>query len=133
VTTFGQDMTTWLSYSLNQVIGPSITGKFIAILDKNEDLTGEQNSFNGFLTGVHFTYFVSSRTEILMGGTYEYQYYTADREHDNVWTGRLELSYHFTDTLIGRLLYQYQNRNTNIHNNSYYENMFTVTISKFFP
>ncbi|MEI8340016.1 MAG: hypothetical protein WCH43_00580 [Verrucomicrobiota bacterium] len=133
VNTFGQEMSTWLSYTISQTLGPSLTGQLIAMGAKVEDLTGGGNSYNDFLTGVQLTYIVSPRTEIRATGTYQRQNYTFYDQFLNVWTGRLELSYHISDTLIAEILYQYQNRSSDIPNNGYYENMVTLSISKFFP
>lgn len=133
VNLFGQELTTQVGYSINQVIGPSITGNLYAVGQQIEDLTGNNNSYNELLTGIKFSYFVSPRTDISVWGSYEYQYYTHYREYLDFWTGRFELDYHFTDTLIGRFLYQYRNRATNIPNNAFYENMIYVSLSKYFP
>jgi hypothetical protein len=136
--TFDQQIATGLAYSITQVIGPSITGELIAMWAKVDALNANQNSFNDFLAGVQLTYFVSPRTEIRIAGTYQREYYPNlqignQNEYQNIWTGQAELSYHFTDTLIGNLLYQYTNQDTNLPENGYYENLVLVTISKFFP
>ena len=130
---FGQEISSWAGYRLTQVLGPSMTGYFFAGGAKVEDLTGGNNSFNDFISGILVTYFVSPRTDISVVGIYQYEEYPYYKESLNVWTGRFDLAYHFTDTLIGRLVYQYRNRNTNIPNNGFYENMVFLSLSKYFP
>jgi len=132
LSTFDQEIYTHATYSLSQVLGPSITGRFIAIAEKVEDLTGGRNSYNNLWGGLRFTYFISPRTEVQAVGAYQYQYYTSYNQYLNVWTGQIILNYHFSDIWMGRLLYQYQERNTDLPNNSYYENKVMLTFSRFF-
>ena len=133
VNTFDQEMYTHLHYSLNQVIGPSVTGQLFAMGEKVEDLTGGNNAFNNLLAGLRFTYYVSPRTQIRASGTYQYEYYPYFTQYLHVWTGQVELYYRFSDLWTGHLLYQYQNRSTDIPNNGYYENMVMLTLSRYFP
>ena len=47
-------------------------------------------------------------------------------------TGLAQVSHFFTDTFLARLLYQYQQRESDFQDDNYYENLVFFSLTKFF-
>jgi hypothetical protein len=48
------------------------------------------------------------------------------------WQGRAELDYNFTDTLRLQLIYQYQQSQSQLIGENYRENLFFISLTKYF-
>lgn len=122
-----------LGYNLHQVIGPRVNADFYATKVRAEEYYGDssQNTIRDeYHLGLRLIYNVGPRTSL--GLTGEYTDVTAPDE-TTWWIGRAELGYNFTDTLNLHFVYQYQKRSSNVFQDSYTENLFFLSLSKYFP
>jgi uncharacterized protein (PEP-CTERM system associated) len=95
-----------------------------------EDLSGVSEERQEFRSGIRLAWQPGPKTRVRLSGTYTELDGGEDR-HTEVWTGRLELGYHFTDTLLARLVYQYQTRSSNREEDTYQENLVFLSLTKF--
>lgn len=121
-----------LGYRVEQVLGPKIRGVAFASYSKVDDLGDDRFDRNEWRTGVRLTLEPGPRTTFRLSGIYTERDSNGEFGNRQTWTGRLELTYRFTDTLVSRLLYQYQTRDSNRRTDSYDENLVFLTISKYF-
>ena len=59
-------------------------------------------------------------------------YTHTDPTNTETWIGRLDLDYNFTDTLLGRFSYQHWESTSSIFDLNYSENLFFVSLTKYF-
>lgn len=130
---FNDEFYTRVTYRLRQVLGPRLSGEAFVSYGTVEDLLGEYSSREELRTGARISALLGPRTRLNIGGTYTRIDGSEAFRLSETWTGRLELSYRFTDTLLSRLLYQYQQRDSSREDDSYYENLVYLTITKYFP
>ena len=117
-------------YRLDQVLGPDLSADAFVSLGTIEDLDGISEKREEFRTGVRLAWQPGPKTRVRLSGIYSETDGANDR-HIEVWTGRLELGYHFNDTLLARLVYQYQTRDSNSEEDSYQENLVFLSLTKF--
>ena len=98
-----------------------------------EDLLNQYSARDEYRVGLRLQYQLGPRTSLSAAGIY------ANIVHDpfndansDTWTARLDLVHRFSDTIYGRLLYQYQVRDSTAPNDSYYENLVYLSLTKFF-
>lgn len=129
---FHEELTDHLTYRIRQVLGAKLTGEAFASYAQVEDLEDDRGDRDEFRTGIRLTSVLGPRTTVRLSGIYSVL--DADRSfgHRETWTGRLELTYRITDTFVSRLLYQYQERDSDRRGRSYYENLVFMTLTKYF-
>jgi hypothetical protein len=129
---FTNEYRTYAAYRLHQIIGPKLTGETFATIGTVEDLdTGDRR--DEFRTGVRVGAFLGPRTALRGSGIYSIVDSTnEDFGQRETWTLRLELTYHFTDSLFSRLVYQYQIRDSSRPGDSYDENLVFLSLTKYF-
>ncbi len=120
------------TYRLEQVLGPKVRGEAFVSYSQVDDLENDRFDRSEWKTGVRFTLEPGPRTTLRLSGIYTDREFNGNLGHRQTWAGRLELTYHFTDTVVARLLYQYQNRNSNRHGDSFDENLLLLTVTKYF-
>lgn len=124
------------TYHIHQILGPKLTADAYASIGTSEDLGDDGSNREQFRAGLRFTAYPGPRTTARLG--YTFSHITFDQSDDdeafdrNTHTVRLELAYRWTDTLQSRFIYQYQQRESNRDDDSYYENLIFVTLSKYF-
>ena len=118
------------SYSLQQVLGPDLSADAFVSKGSIEDLSGISEDRQELRTGVRLAWQPGPKTRIRLSGIYT-QLDGGEDRHTEVWTGRLEIGYHFTDTLLARLVYQYQTRDSTSQEDSYQENLVFLSLTKF--
>ncbi len=130
---FQDEIVTGATYTLHQILGPRLEGSLFATVAEVEDLTGEDSTRDEFRAGLRLAYTLGPRTVLQASGIYAKVLHDPNGDEDSdTWTGRLELRHRFTDTVYGRLLYQYQVRDSNQPGDSYYENLLYVSLTKYF-
>lgn len=132
VTDFDQEIATYASYELHQILGPGLNGSLFAhyanlVGNTRGNLSNERDEIRA---GVGLEYFVSPRTQIDFAATEAHITSSPNSQTQNTFTARLSLNYHFTDSFVSRLLYQYQRRESSVREGSYYENVVYFTLTK---
>jgi hypothetical protein len=83
--------------------------------------------------GLLFSTDATSKTSFRFGAIYHsVQYENAVIGTWNRWSGLVQMKHRFTDTFDGVLTYQYTERNSDLANDSYYENLLLLTLTKYF-
>jgi hypothetical protein len=60
------------------------------------------------------------------------EYTTGTLLHYDHWVASAQLNQYFTQSLLGQLTYQYQNRASSLANDSFYENVVFLSLTKYF-
>ena len=127
---FHDEVDETLGYNLHQILGPKLAADLYA-----EDVDahyyyqdGNQFTTNELLFGLRFTYIMGPKTTLPPRG----EYASSDIDQTNGWTGRVDLCYNFTNTLQLHFLYQYQQSNSQTFERNYKENLFFLSLTKYF-
>ena len=83
-----------------------------------------------YRTGLRLSLQAGPRTNLILTATYALVD-SADGQ-SNTLTGRAELSHYFTDSFLARLIYQYQENDSDFRRQSYYENLIYFSLTKYF-
>lgn len=120
-----------IGYSYHQILGPKLTGEAF-LYHLNVQTTGDVNSDvfdrNELRSGVRFTLTPGPKTNIRLSLIYD----SNDQNNDEFWTGRLEIGYSITETVLARFLYQYRHDTSDVPINNYSENLFFLSLTKYF-
>ncbi len=120
-------------YHIEQVLGPKIRAAAFVSYSEVADLSDDGYDRTEWRTGVRFTLDPGPRTTIQLSGLYtDRRYNSDDLGHHETYTARLHLTYRFTDTLVARLLYQYQTRDSSRERDNFDENLVFLTVTKYF-
>ncbi len=130
LSSFNEEVRESIGYRISQVFGPKLTGDAFIIRSKIEDLRGDNPDRTELRTGVRLLLTAGPKTSVSLSGIYGRS--DSDIERIETWTGRLEIGYNFTDTLLARLAYQYRQYDSNIIEASYYENLVVLSLTKYF-
>lgn len=130
LTSFNEEVHTSIGYHISQRFGPKLTGDAFVLQSQIEDLSGENFNRTELRTGIRLNLTAGPRTTIR--GSILYGHGDSEIDHLVTWTGRLEIGYSLTDTLLARLAYQYQQYEYNNPENSYYENLILFSMTKYF-
>lgn len=117
-------------YRLQQVLGPELSADAFVSHGTIEDLDGITDERQELRAGVRLAWQPGPKTHIRLSGIYT-EIDGNEERHAEVWTGRLELGYHVTDTLLARLVYQHQTRSSNRRQDNYDENLVFFSLTKF--
>lgn len=119
-----------IGYSIRQILGPKIIAEAFILRDDIHDLSGVGFSRTEYRTGLNFQIQAGPRTQIRLTGTGALVESNAGGYTE--WTGFAEVNHYFTDTFLARLLYQYQQRDSDFRGDSYYENLVYFSLTKYF-
>lgn len=135
-----------VTYNIHQVLGPKLFADAFASHETTKTVQENTQHREEFLTGIQLTLLPGPRTSArfsyiynrITSDTSDFLFSGEDRFDDEQdgestyteHTVRLTLSYRFTDTFFGRLTYQYRDVNANIEENSFYENLVILTLTK---
>lgn len=128
---FHDEVDQLLGYNLRQILGPRLyfDGYVYRVRaqeffeDSSEDTT--RNEWRG---GVRLTYDIGPKTTLRLTG----EYADIDPDRTTAWTGRVELGYNFTDTLLLHFVYQHQKSTSDNAGLNYTENLFFLSLTKYF-
>jgi hypothetical protein len=125
---FHQEIEEGIGYNYHQIIGPRLTADAY-IYDLDAELSGDSDVGRHELrTGIRFTLAAGPKTTIRLTGNYA----TNDENNVEYWTGRLEIGYNFSDTLLARFLYQYRRETSDFSSDNFEENLFFLSLTKSF-
>jgi hypothetical protein len=127
---FHDEITEGLGYNFQQVLGPRLNGDAYVYRLRNEDFFGDNTEFteDEWRFGLRFTYAAGPKTTVRLTGEYD----ISDPNHTDAWVGRLEIGYNFTNTLMLQFVYQYQQSKSQIFQENYTENLFYLSLTKYF-
>ncbi len=128
---FHQEIDEGIGYNFHQILGPKLNADlYIYDLDVQNQGDSGADSFSRheLRTGVRFTLAAGPKTAIRLSGTYSAE----DPTETKFWTGRLEIGYDFTETLHGRIAYQYRRESSGIETDNFSENLFFLSLTKYF-
>lgn len=119
-----------IGYNIRQILGPKIALDAFILATNIYYLNGVGSSYREYRTGLRFSIVAGPRTNFILTGTYSLLEYESGQS--NTWTGLAEVSHYFTDTLRARLVYQYQQNDSDFFNDNYYENLVFFSLEKYF-
>jgi hypothetical protein len=117
-------------YNIRQIIGPKLIADAFVLHNNVEDLLDDGFSYREWRTGVRLSIIAGPKTNFILTGTYSLV--DSDEGQSHTWTGLASVSHYFTETFLGRLVYQYQQNDSDIFDDSYYENLIYVSLTKYF-
>ena len=130
VSDFNDEITESYGYNIRQILGPKIVADAFIFRSNVEALRRDGFSRTEDRAGVRVRIQAGPRTEITVAGTGAIV--SAESGDYRLWTGRAEIGHYFTETLLARLSYQYQQRDSDVRGDSYSENLIYFGLSKYF-
>ena len=130
VSSFHDEINEVLGYNIHQILGPKIVADAYVLRDDIRDLNGDGFGRVEYRAGLRFSIAAGPRTNIILTGTYALE--DSASAKSTTLTGRAEISHYFTDTFLARLLYQYQQTDSDLRDQSYYENLIYFSLTKYF-
>ena len=130
VSSFHDEIKEIVGYNIRQILGPKLTADAFFLRGDIRDLSGEGFSRVEYRTGLRFSLHAGPRTNFILTGAYALV--DSSGGQSNTLTGRAEVAHYFTDTFLARLIYQYQENDSDFHNQSYYENLIYFSLTKYF-
>ena len=133
ITSPQQDLEQSYTYHIRQILGPYLNADAFFGYATFEDLDNNMTGSQELRGGVLFSTDATAKTSFRFGAVYHRVHYanavlgTWDR-----WSALAQMKHHFTDTLDGVLTYQLTDRNSDVAGDSYYENLFVLTLTKYF-
>ena len=120
-----------VGFNVTQILGPKLRadGYVYRVLEEISFQDGTQLNDDQWRIGVRLDYNLGPKTWLQLTG----QYATANQPAGiSWWQGRAELDYNFTDTLRLQLIYQYTQSQSQLIGNDYRENLFFISLTKYF-
>ena len=130
VSSFHDEINDIVGYNIRQIIGPKLIADAFFLRDDIRDLSGEGFSRVEYRTGVRLSILAGPRTNFVLTATYARV--DAAGGQSNTLTGRAEATHYFTDSFLARLIYQYQENDSDFSTQSYYENLVYFSLTKYF-
>jgi len=127
---FHDEINEAVGYNIRQIIGPKVVANAFVSRNDVRDLTGDGFSRVEYRAGLQFSIAAGPRTQIRLTGTYARQ--EADSRQAITLTGLAGISHYFTDTFLARLIYQHQVHDSDFGDDSYYENLVYLSLTKYF-
>lgn len=122
-----------ISYSLFHVFRENLTGGFIGSLASYNEFRNSLRNGDEERATLRFSYHPALRMTWLLTSAYaHYGYNQTAMGITDEWFVRGEFLYLYSRFLDWRLLYQYRKRLSDIQGNSYYENMISLMVTKYF-
>jgi hypothetical protein len=131
---FHEEIWEGVGYTLRQILGPRLYASAfvykLRIEDAFNDHTNDDEDFerNELRSGVRLTLAAGPKTTVRLTGLYS----NFDIDNTEALIGRLEIGYRFTESVLGRFMYQYHRRTSDFELDNYKENLFFVSVTKFF-
>jgi hypothetical protein len=128
---FHDEIVEGVGYNVQQILGPKLTLNAFLYRLSIQELGVDSDNFtrDETLAALSLTYAMGPKTTFRATA----EYATIDPDQTTAWTGRMELGYNFTDTLLLHLLYQYQKSSSSLNfNQNYTENLFFLSLTKYF-
>ena len=130
VNSFHDEINEVAGYSIRQILGPKVIADAYILRDDIHALTNDGFSRVEYRAGLRFSIAAGPRTNVILTGTYALVESAGGQS--TTQTGRVEISHYFTDTFLARLIYQYQQNDSDFRNQSYYENLIYFSLTKYF-
>ena len=130
VNSFYDELNETAGYNIRQVLGPKVVADAFILHNKVTALLDDGFSYSEYRTGLRFSIVAGPRTNFILTGTYALV--ESDQGQSNTWTGLAQVSHYFTDTFLGRLVYQYQQNDSDFFDDNYYENLVFLSLTKYF-
>ena len=130
VSSFHDEIKEIVGYNIRQILGPKLTADAFFVRGDIRDLRSEGFSRVEYRTGLRFSLHAGPRTNFILTGAYALV--DSSDGQSNTLTGRAEVAHYFTDSFLARLIYQYQENDSDFHNQSYYENLIYFSLTKYF-
>ena len=130
VNSFHDEINEIVGYNIRQILGPKLVADAFFLRDDIHDLSGDGFSRIEYRTGLRFSIHAGPRTNFILTGTYALVESAGGQS--NTLTGRAEATHYFTDSFLARLIYQYQESNSDFPNQTYYENLIYFSLTKYF-
>jgi len=123
-----------LEYRIAQGMGPYVTSDFAVARRTYQIAQAGGSSYTEYRAEAGLSIVMGPRTHIRpLVSYYKITDIKPGPSFDaDVWTGRLEFDYQFTDKLRSNLFYQHQRRDSQKAGDSYYESLAGLTITKIF-
>ncbi len=127
---FHDEIIEGIGYNIRQIFGPKLTGDAYAYRLRNQDYYSDGSVFTDseWRFGIQFTYAMGPKTTVRLTGEYD----SNDPDNTTAWLGRLEIGYNITNTLLLQFDYQYQQSKSELFQNNYTENLFFLSLTKYF-
>jgi hypothetical protein len=128
-----RDLATTLTYRLRQGIGPYMSAGLAFERATFEDLDNNNTASTEYRAEALLDFQLSSRSNLRLLALYsDIKYVDPARPDISIFTGRAELNLRHTDTVFTTLLYQYEQRDSSLPGDSYYENLVLLRVTKTF-
>jgi hypothetical protein len=122
-----------LTYKLQQILGPYLTGYFYARYTTYEDLNTALSDSVEELLGAGLKYDVGKFGEFQVLGLHRTLRYDNPAKNDSTTiTVRMTYDFPLGETLDGSIFYQFETRDSQVATDSYYENLAGVRLTKRF-
>ncbi len=130
VSSFHDEINEIVGYNIRQIIGPKLIADAYFLRDDIHGLSSNGFSRVEYRTGLRLSIHAGPRTNLILTGAYALV--DSAGGQSNTLTGRAELSHYFTDSFLARLIYQYQENDSDFRNQNYYENLIYFSLTKYF-
>jgi hypothetical protein len=121
------------TYTIRQTLGPYVYAQAYLKYATFEDLNNNGTGSEEWRTGLHFTFTPSSKTTIRVGGIFsQVNYDNRAAGLVNQWTAVGQVRRAFGESWESVFTYQFQTRDASLPGDSYYENLFVVTLTYYF-
>lgn len=125
---FHNEINEGVGYNLSQILGPHLQGQLYAYRVRSEEFFDNATfSTNQWLAGARVTWQVGPKTTVVATGEY-----TNFDDGGQGLLGRVDVGYNFTDTLLLQFYYQHTENNSPIFGQNYRENLFYLSLTKYF-
>jgi hypothetical protein len=123
----------YYTYRLTRILGPYLVGEFLASKERGEALNRANSGFDEYETGVRLTFDLGPRTDLRLAGLYQ-RIENDDRTLGKFsnFIARLQWVRRHSETLDSQVIYQFEDKSTDVPGGSYYENLIIYTLSKSF-
>jgi len=128
---FHEEISQGWGYNIRQILGPKLYADaylYDLTIEDSEGGDFDGSSRDEFRAGLRLTLTAGPKTSIRLSGNYS----LIEPDHTETWTARLDIGYNFTDTLLLHFLYQYQESISQIQDENYRENLFFLSLTKYF-
>jgi hypothetical protein len=127
---FHDEIDEGFGYNVQQILGPKLVADGYLYRLRLSELTEDSGTFtrDEWLAGASLTYNVGPKTTLRLIG----EYAKIDPDQTDSWIGRAEVGYNITDTLFLHFVYQYQKSTSLDFDQNYTENLFYLSLTKYF-